>query len=84
MTAFLLFISNGLAVYPHVEEWNSGSLAGWTANTVDSTVVHVATGGNPDGHIQTRGPSPGSFDIAVHFIHKDAKLFLLKKRINIK
>ena len=63
MTAFLLFFSSGLAVYSHVEEWNSGSLAGWTGNTVDSTVVHVATGGNPNGHIQTRGPSPGSFDI---------------------
>lgn len=63
LPAVLLFISNGLAVYPHVEDWSGGTLAGWTANTVDSTVVYVAGGGNPDGHIQTRGPSPGTFDI---------------------
>ena len=60
---FLIVVSSGFAVYAHVEEWEGGTLAGWTANTIDSTVVYVPTGGNPDGHIQTRGPSPGDFDI---------------------
>jgi hypothetical protein len=63
LIALQLFISNGLAVFPHVEEWDSGTLAGWTANTTSSTVVYVLTGGNPNGYIETRGPSPGSFDI---------------------
>ena len=63
LSVFLLFSSNGLAVFPHVEEWNSGSTAGWTGNTVVSTVVHIGAGGNPDGYIETRGTGNGSFDV---------------------
>lgn len=38
--------------------------AGFVGNTTSSTVVHVAAGGNPDGHIQTRKDlSPPVFDI---------------------
>lgn len=63
LSAGLLLISNGLAVYPHVEEWNSGSTAGWVGNTVESTVVHIGAGGNPLGYIETRGTGFGSFDV---------------------
>lgn len=55
--------SNGWAVYPHVEDWEGGTLAGWTGNTTSSVVVHVAAGGNPDGHIQTRRAGTEGFDI---------------------
>lgn len=61
--ALFALVSNGWAVYAHTEDWSGGTTAGWTANTIDSTVVYAAAGGNPDGHIQTRGPSPGDFDI---------------------
>lgn len=38
--------------------------AGFTGNTTSSTVVHVAAGGNPGGHIQTRKDlAPPVFDI---------------------
>ncbi len=63
LSILLLFVSNALAVYAHTEDWSGGTVAGWTRNTVDSTVVYAASGGNPNGHIQTRGPSPGDFDI---------------------
>ena len=63
LVAFLLFTSNGFAVFPHVEGWNSGSLAGWTGNTTVSTVVHLVAGGNTDGYIETRGTGSGSFDV---------------------
>lgn len=62
-SVFLLAIGNALAVYAHVEDWEGGSLAGWTENTLSSVVVYVANGGNPDGHIQTRRAGDLNFDI---------------------
>lgn len=59
----LTLISNGFAVYAHVEDWEGGTLAGWTNNTINSVVVYVAAGGNPDGHIQTRRSDTEGFDI---------------------
>lgn len=51
------------AATDYSEGWNAGSTAGWTANTIDSTVVQIGAGGNPDGYIATRGPAPGDFPI---------------------
>jgi hypothetical protein len=51
------------AASDYFEDWEGGDTAGWFANTIDSTVVHSATGGNPDGQLLTRGPAPGPFPI---------------------
>lgn len=59
----LLLFANSHAAYSHVEEWEGGTLAGWTGNTINSVVVYVAAGGNPDGHIQTRRAGTEGFDI---------------------
>lgn len=61
-----LFATSALAapIASYYEDWNApGDLAGWGSNTIVSTVVHSDTGGNPDGHLQTRGTGIGSFDI---------------------
>ena len=63
MVSVLLLAGGALAVYPHVEDWEGGTLAGWTGNTTSSVVVYVANGGNPDGHIQTRRGGVDDFDI---------------------
>lgn len=63
MVSVLLLAGSALAVYPHVEDWEGGTLAGWTGNTTSSVVVYVANGGNPDGHIQTRRGGVDDFDI---------------------
>jgi hypothetical protein len=39
------------AASPATEGWDSGSLAGWEANTLFSIVSVQATGGNPNGYI---------------------------------
>ena len=51
------------AATDYSEGWNAGSVAGWGANTIDSTVVQIGGGGNPDGYLATRGPAPGTFPI---------------------
>jgi hypothetical protein len=56
-------IAPAFAASDYYEDWEGGSTAGWFANTIDSTVVHSATGGNPDGQLLTRGPAPGDFPI---------------------
>jgi hypothetical protein len=43
------------------ETWDGqGNLAGWSPNTVDSTVINPGVGGNPGGFLETRrsGPFP--------------------------
>ena len=48
---------------PGVETFDTDT-AGFVRNTTSSVVVHVAAGGNPDGHIQTRKDlTPPVFDI---------------------
>lgn len=49
------------AVPGSVETWDT-DLAGWQESTVDSTVVHAATGGNPDGHVVIRKELGGPFE----------------------
>lgn len=51
------------AAVPTIETFDSDT-AGWTGNTTSAVVVHVAGGGNPNGHIQSRKDlSPPVFDI---------------------
>ncbi len=48
----------------YMEGWDvAGDLADWESNTTVTTVVHSNTGGNPDGHLQTRGTGANSFDV---------------------
>ena len=58
-----LVTSTAHAAVPGVETWDDGSLTtnGWVGNTTSANVVHVAAGGNPDGHILSR--RAGTFDI---------------------
>lgn len=43
----------------YIETWDGqGNLAGWFANTVDSTVVNPGVGGNPGGYLETRRSGP--------------------------
>jgi hypothetical protein len=65
-TSLLLtsFASYGAPVSGYMEGWDApGDTAGWGSNTIVSTVVHANAGGNPDGHIQTRGNGHDSFDV---------------------
>ena len=39
----------------YTETWDSGSLAGWTVNTIKSNVEVVNSGGNPNGYLHTWG-----------------------------
>ncbi len=55
--------SGAFAATDYFEGWNAGSTAGWDANTIDSTVVQIGAGGNPDGYLASRGPAPGTFPI---------------------
>lgn len=61
--ALASFALSASAATDYFEGWNAGSTAGWEANTIDSTVVQIAAGGNPDGYLATRGPAPGTFPI---------------------
>ena len=61
--AFASLAGGASAATDYAEGWNAGSTAGWSANTIDSTVVQIGGGGNPDGYLATRGPSPGTFPI---------------------
>ena len=49
----------------YTETWDSGSLAGWTANTTASNVAVVNTGGNPGGYLYSWGTGlvSGTLDI---------------------
>ena len=49
----------------YTETWDSGSLAGWTVNTIKSNVEVVNTGGNPGGYLRTWGTElvVGTLDI---------------------
>ncbi len=52
------------AASTYSEDWDTpGDLAGWDSNTTITTVVHANAGGNPDGHLQSRGTGHDSFDI---------------------
>jgi hypothetical protein len=65
-TSFTLFATSVFAVpvSGYMEGWDTpGDLAGWGSNTTVSTVVQADPGGNPGGHIQTRGTGAGSFDV---------------------
>lgn len=56
-----LALPAGAAVSGYTETFTGqGNLAGWMANTTDSTVVNPGAGGNPDGYLETRrsGPFP--------------------------
>jgi len=49
------------AISGYSETWDGqGNLAGWSPNTVDSTVINPGAGGNPGGFLETRrsGPFP--------------------------
>jgi hypothetical protein len=60
--AFCLALPAAAAVSGYNETWNTqGNLAGWFANTIDSTVVNPGVGGHPGGYLQTR--RSGSFPI---------------------
>ncbi len=47
-----------------VETWDA-DLAGWEQSTTSSTPVHVAGGGNPDGHVQIRKVLGGFDEIGI-------------------
>lgn len=50
------------AASAHGETWDGeGDLAGWQADTTDSTVIDPGAGGNPDGFLQSR--RSGDFSI---------------------
>ena len=61
--ALALVAFGASAATDYSEGWNAGSTAGWTANTIDSTVVQVGAGGNPGGYLASSGPAPGTFPI---------------------
>ncbi len=64
--AVLLATSTALAVSMsgYSEGWDSGDLAGWVANTTQTTVNVVNTGGNPDGYLYSKGNNmTGTWDI---------------------
>lgn len=62
--ALIPFSLSAAPVSGYMEGWDApGDLAGWESNTTVSTVVHSNTGGNPNGHLLTRGTGAGSFDV---------------------
>ena len=61
--AFASLAGGASAATDYFEGWNAGSTADWRANTIDSTVVQIGVGGNPDGYLASRGPAPGTFPI---------------------
>ncbi|GMR01375.1 MAG: hypothetical protein BMS9Abin19_0753 [Gammaproteobacteria bacterium] len=59
---FLVQSAHAVPVSGYMEGWDT-NLAGWSANTTKTTVVHSATGGNPGGYLETSGNVSGSFDV---------------------
>lgn len=52
-TVIMLLSHVGRGATCYYEGWDGGSLAGWTANTVQTIVELRTTGGNPDGYVYT-------------------------------
>jgi len=54
----------------YTETWDSGSLAGWTVNTIKSNVEVLNSGGNPNGYLHTWGEGliNDTFDIGAQTI----------------
>jgi len=56
--------ASAASVSGYHEGWDvPNDLAGWTANTIISSVSQTSYGGNPDGLIGTGGYANGSFDV---------------------
>ena len=70
---FLASSSISNAAIIATETWEGGDTAGWAGNTTSANVVHVADGGNPDGHIQSR--RAGNFDIGALIDSDDSSDF---------
>jgi len=49
------FMAATQAAASYTETWDSGSLAGWTVNTIKSNVAVVNSGGNPGGYLYSWG-----------------------------
>ena len=64
IASLLVTSVNAASLAGYSEGWDTaGDLAGWGPNTTVTTVVHAASGGNPGGHLQSRGIGAGTFDI---------------------
>ena len=50
-----IFMAATQAAASYTETWDSGSLAGWTVNTIKSNVAVVNSGGNPGGYLYSWG-----------------------------
>jgi len=61
----LTLIATSQAPASYTETWDSGSLEGWTVNTIISNVAVVNSGGNPGGYLKSWGTGlvADSFDI---------------------
>jgi len=56
----------------YTEQWDSGSLAGWHQNTIETTVEYMATGGNGGGYVKTYGDTGGTYDIGAQISSSSA------------